>query len=152
MAGNASASRLTKRAPHTPLSRLGEFSLHNTLCTHSAAANASDGRRIGLGISYIPTHVRHIGSFPVSAMLARGEDSHGNFVLERLPTGDDAADAVAMTERVKTSFGRLDIPVNNATDFIDDGAGADIPEADWKRSLDVNLTRANRNRPGALAL
>jgi NAD(P)-dependent dehydrogenase (short-subunit alcohol dehydrogenase family) len=54
----------------------------------------------------------------------------------------NASDAAAMTERAKASFGRLDILVNNAATFIEDGTVADIPEADWKRSLDVNLTGA----------
>ncbi|MFT5446445.1 MAG: non-heme Fe2+,alpha-ketoglutarate-dependent halogenase [Gammaproteobacteria bacterium] len=42
--------------------RVGEFSLHHTLCVHSSPPNASNDRRIGLGISYIPARVQHIGS------------------------------------------------------------------------------------------
>ncbi len=84
-------------AVYAPLAT-GAFSLHSTLCVHSSAANASNDRRIGLGISYIPTDVRHIGTLPVSAMLVRGEDRHGNFTLERAPTGDDAADAAYHAE------------------------------------------------------
>ncbi|MGI9405847.1 MAG: phytanoyl-CoA dioxygenase family protein, partial [Hyphomicrobiaceae bacterium] len=80
----------------------GDFSLHNTLCIHSSSANDSGDRRIGLGISYVPAHVRHIGTYPVSAMLVRGEDRYGNFVLERPPTGDDAADAAYHAEIYRT--------------------------------------------------
>jgi len=88
-------------AVHAPLSA-GDFSIHNTLAIHSSAANRSGDRRIGLGVSFVPTHVRHIGSFPVSAMLARGEDAYGHFKLERPPTGDDAADAAYHAEIYKT--------------------------------------------------
>ena len=80
----------------------GEFSLHSTLCIHSSAPNNTEDRRIGLGISYVPTHVRHIGTHPVSAMLVRGEDKYGNFVLEREPSGDDAADAAYHAEIYRT--------------------------------------------------
>lgn len=81
-----------EKAVPAPL-RPGEFSLHHTLCIHSSAPNRSTDRRIGLGISYIPTRVRHIGSLPVSAMLVRGEDRYGHFEPEQDPTGDFAADA-----------------------------------------------------------
>src|SRR4030095_321265 len=47
-------------AVHAPL-RAGEFSLHHTLCLHRSSPNRSAGRRIGLAISYIPTHVHHLG-------------------------------------------------------------------------------------------
>src|SRR5215467_13391433 len=36
--------------------RAGQFSLHHTHLVHSSGPNRTDGRRIGLGISYIPTH------------------------------------------------------------------------------------------------
>lgn len=76
----------------------GQFSLHNTLCIHSSAPNRSDDRRIGLGISYIPAHVRHIGTLPVSAMLVRGEDQYGHFELEPDPSGDYEVDAARHAE------------------------------------------------------
>ena len=82
-------------AVHAPL-RAGEFSLHHTLLLHRSQPNRSRGRRIGLGISYIPTHVRH-GSATVKApaMLVRGVDAFGHFDLEPVPRGDldDAAQA-----------------------------------------------------------
>ena len=52
------------------------------------------------------------------------------------------ADAAAMVDLATSRFGRLDILVNDAATFIDDATVAEIPEADWKRSLDVNLTGA----------
>src|SRR5215813_5217486 len=82
-------------AVHAPL-RAGEFSLHHTLTLHRSQPNCSLGRRIGLGISYIPTHVRHVSStVKAPAMLVRGVDAFGHFDLEPAPRGDlgDAAQA-----------------------------------------------------------
>jgi Phytanoyl-CoA dioxygenase (PhyH) len=64
----------------------GNFSLHHTLCRHRSAPNRALHRRVGLGISYIPAHVRTIGSYRLSALLVRGRDSGGHFDL--LPPPD----------------------------------------------------------------
>ena len=69
--------------------RAGEFSLHHTLTLHRSQPNRSRGRRIGLGISYIPTHVRHASEkVKAPAMLVRGVDAFGHFDLEPAPRGD----------------------------------------------------------------
>ena len=75
--------------------RPGTFSLHNTLCIHRSAPNKSANRRIGIGISYVPTSVEHIGTQRMPAMLVRGTDSYGHFELEPEPVSDldDAARA-----------------------------------------------------------
>jgi non-haem Fe2+, alpha-ketoglutarate-dependent halogenase len=52
---------------------------------HNSRPNRSTDRRIGLGISYIPTWARCTAKTRVSAMLVRGEDRHGNFDDERRP-------------------------------------------------------------------
>ena len=73
---------------HAPL-RAGEFSLHHTLCLHRSQPNRSGGRRIGLAISYVPTHVQHLGvRHRTPAMLVRGVDRFGHFALEPAPTTD----------------------------------------------------------------
>ena len=80
-------------AAHAPL-RAGEFSLHHTLTLHRSQPNRSRDRRIGLGISYIPTHVRHLSTqHKAPAMLVRGVDTFGHFALEPAPKADldDAA-------------------------------------------------------------
>jgi non-heme Fe2+,alpha-ketoglutarate-dependent halogenase len=59
----------------------GNFSLHHTLCRHRSAPNRASHRRIGVGISYIPAHVRTIGSYGLSALLVRGRDGGGYFDL-----------------------------------------------------------------------
>lgn len=66
---------------------LGRFSLHHTLAVHRSAPNRSRDRRIGLGISYIPAHVRHKGSHRMPASLVRGLDRYGHFDLEPDPRG-----------------------------------------------------------------
>jgi hypothetical protein len=75
--------------------RAGEFSLHHTHLLHSSAPNRGHDRRIGVGISYIPTWVRHVGSRRLSASLAHGEDRHHHFDPEPRPRGDFDADARA---------------------------------------------------------
>lgn len=65
----------------------GEISLHHIRAIHGSAPNTTDDRRIGLAIRYIPTHVRQI-KVRDSAMLVRGEDSHGHFDWEPEPIAD----------------------------------------------------------------
>ncbi len=75
-------------AVHAPL-RAGEFSLHHTLTLHRSQPNRSDGRRIGLAISYVPTSVEHLGvKHKTPAMLVRGVDTYGHFDLEPAPAAD----------------------------------------------------------------
>jgi hypothetical protein len=57
----------------------GTFSMHHGLCPHRSGPNTADHRRIGLGLIYIPTHVRQVGSIRPAAMLVRGADRFGHF-------------------------------------------------------------------------
>lgn len=75
--------------------RPGDVSFHHTLAIHRSAPNLSDGRRIGVGVSYIPAHVRHIGDTRLSASLVRGEDRYGHFEPEPAPAAENDAAAVA---------------------------------------------------------
>jgi Phytanoyl-CoA dioxygenase (PhyH) len=72
----------------------GEFSLHHTLARHRSAPNRAAHRRIGLGISYIPAHVRTIGSTRLFATLVRGRDTGGHF--DRLPAPNTEFDPAAL--------------------------------------------------------
>jgi len=65
--------------------RAGQFSLHHTHLVHNSRPNRSHDRRIGLGISYIPTSAHCTSSARVTAMLVRGEDRYGHFDDERRP-------------------------------------------------------------------
>jgi ectoine hydroxylase-related dioxygenase (phytanoyl-CoA dioxygenase family) len=73
----------------------GDVSFHHTLLMHRSGPNASDAPRVGVGVSYIPTHVAHIGQTRLSATLVRGEDRFGNFDPEPEPTSDDSPEAIA---------------------------------------------------------
>src|SRR3989441_5522486 len=78
----------------------GEFSLHHTLCLHRSQPNRSSRRRIGLAISYIPTHVQHLGvKHKTPAMLVRGVDTFGHFELEPAP-------AVDLDETARAAYAR----------------------------------------------
>ncbi len=61
----------------------GEMSLHHTFLVHSSGPNNTDDRRLGLGISYIPAHVKPLGAPRPTALLVRGEDRYGHFVPEK---------------------------------------------------------------------
>jgi ectoine hydroxylase-related dioxygenase (phytanoyl-CoA dioxygenase family) len=63
----------------------GQFSLHHTLLVHNSRPNMTDDRRIGLGISYIPTHVRCTSTTRQTAMLVRGVDDYNHFDDEPRP-------------------------------------------------------------------
>ena len=65
--------------------KAGQVSLHHTLIAHNSPPNRSNDRRIGFGISYIPTRLRHSGSKRMSATLVRGVDHYGHFDLEGDP-------------------------------------------------------------------
>ncbi|WP_428492093.1 phytanoyl-CoA dioxygenase family protein [Rhodopila sp.] len=62
--------------------KAGEMSLHHTHMVHSSGPNNSDDRRIGLTLSYIPTHVRPTGSIRPAALLVRGTDQYGYYQPE----------------------------------------------------------------------
>jgi hypothetical protein len=58
---------------------------------------------MGLGISFIPAHVRPLGPVKPSALLVRGEDRHGHFLPEtrlRAPMTSEAKAAHAEAVRL----------------------------------------------------
>jgi hypothetical protein len=78
--------------------RAGQFSLHHTLCPHRSSPNRSTHRRVGFGISYIPTHVAVQGPHRLHARLVRGVDRHGHFDLLPPPEAAFAPEALARHE------------------------------------------------------
>jgi ectoine hydroxylase-related dioxygenase (phytanoyl-CoA dioxygenase family) len=77
----------------------GWFSMHHGLCPHRSGPNNADHRRIGLGLNYIPTHVRPAGSVKSAAMLVRGVDRFGHFERVEPPTAELDAESVARHDR-----------------------------------------------------
>ena len=71
--------------------RAGQFSLHHTYLVHNSRPNLSADRRIGLGLSYIPTSVRCTSHTRLTAMLVRGTDRYGHFDDEPRPRVDFGA-------------------------------------------------------------
>ena len=50
----------------------GSFSLHHELAVHRSAPNRAAHRRVGIGLNYLPTHVRVNSPVRLKAMLVRG--------------------------------------------------------------------------------
>jgi ectoine hydroxylase-related dioxygenase (phytanoyl-CoA dioxygenase family) len=83
--------------------KAGEMSLHHVLLAHGSGPNTTGNRRIGLAIRYIPPHVRQL-KMRDTAMLVRGQDTHGHFDLEPAPHADlDAAALAAHKDAVERS-------------------------------------------------
>jgi ectoine hydroxylase-related dioxygenase (phytanoyl-CoA dioxygenase family) len=77
----------------------GQVSFHDGLAPHASGPNTTDATRIGFAIRYSPAHVKQTSGPPISARLARGSDSHGNFVLEEGPDAPLSASALAAHHR-----------------------------------------------------
>jgi non-heme Fe2+,alpha-ketoglutarate-dependent halogenase len=58
------------------------MSLHHTHMLHASGPNDSDDRRIGLTLSYVPTHVRPTLETMPAALLVRGVDRYQHFEPE----------------------------------------------------------------------
>jgi len=82
----------------------GNVTFHHTHLVHSSGPNLTDGRRIGIGVSYIPTHVRYVGEGRLTASLVRGEDKYGHFDPEVAPTADFDEAARAFHAQACTRF------------------------------------------------
>ncbi len=82
----------------------GSFSLHHELSVHRSAPNDASHRRVGIGLNYIPTHVRVDGPVRPMAMLVRGEDRYGHFDLIEPPTAERDATALAVHQQVSDRY------------------------------------------------
>jgi len=68
--------------------KAGQLSLHHTHLIHRSGPNVSSDRRIGFGISYIPTSARCRSPVRQAAALVRGVDRYGHFDDECRPQVD----------------------------------------------------------------
>jgi non-haem Fe2+, alpha-ketoglutarate-dependent halogenase len=93
----------TRRTEFMPV-RAGQFSLHHTLLVHNSRPNLSADRRIGLGLSYIPTSVRCTSRTRLTSMLVRGTDRYGHFDDEPRPRADFGAAERAVHADAVTRF------------------------------------------------
>lgn len=82
----------------------GSFSLHHEFAVHRSAPNNASHRRVGIGLNYMPTHVRVDGPVRCCAMLVRGEDTYGHFDLIDPPTAERDAAALAVHQQVSDRY------------------------------------------------
>ena len=82
----------------------GSFSLHHELSIHRSAPNNASHRRVGIGLNFIPTHVRVDGPVRCRAMLVRGEDTYGHFDLIDPPAAERDPDALAVHQQVSDRY------------------------------------------------
>jgi hypothetical protein len=91
--------------------KAGQFSLHHMHLVHNSRPNRSNHRRIGLGISYIPTSARCTAPTRVSAMLVRGQDTFGNFDLERRPAVEAGPEERAFHAAAVATFRKMNAEI-----------------------------------------
>ncbi len=103
-AGQTITEDFDKSKPVAMALRAGEFSLHHEFAIHRSARNHAAHRRIGIGLNYIPTHVRVDGPVRCKAMLVRGEDTYGHFDLIEPPKAERDAAALAVHQSVSDQY------------------------------------------------
>jgi ectoine hydroxylase-related dioxygenase (phytanoyl-CoA dioxygenase family) len=84
----------------------GQMSLHHTDLVHASGGNATDDRRLGYAISYIPASVRPTGQVQPSALCVRGRD-HGHFLPEQRLAQALSAEAHAAHTQALAKFRAL---------------------------------------------
>jgi len=84
----------------------GEMSLHHVRIVHGSPPNASDKRRIGYAIRYIPTYVRQLEGDD-SATLVRGVDTFNTFEHEPRPTVDLEPEFVALHQQIGERYQQI---------------------------------------------
>ena len=86
----------------------GEASFHHGWTVHASGPNTSDDRRIGLNVQYLAPHNRQVSGDAMSAMVARGTDTHHNFATDTPPTSNLEPAAVqrwkALDDAMKDGF------------------------------------------------
>ncbi|HVH80610.1 MAG TPA: phytanoyl-CoA dioxygenase family protein, partial [Stellaceae bacterium] len=82
----------------------GQMSLHHTHLIHRSGPNLSNDRRLGFGLSYIPTSAWCRSSMRQGAALVRGVDRHGHFDDEPRPQVDAGPTERAAHAKAVTRF------------------------------------------------
>jgi ectoine hydroxylase-related dioxygenase (phytanoyl-CoA dioxygenase family) len=103
-AGQTIVAPFDKRSPTAMALQAGEFSLHHEFAVHRSAPNHATHRRVGIGLNYLPPHVRVNSPVRLKAMLVRGEDRHGNFDLIAPPAAERDAAALATHQEVSDRY------------------------------------------------
>ena len=103
-AGQTIVERFDRSKPTAMALKAGEFSLHHEFAVHRSAPNHAAHRRVGIGINYLPPHVRVNGPVRLKAMLVRGEDRHGHWDLIDPPAAERDAAALAAHRQVSDRY------------------------------------------------
>jgi ectoine hydroxylase-related dioxygenase (phytanoyl-CoA dioxygenase family) len=69
--------------------RAGQISLHSDLLLHGSEPNASDRRRCGLTMRFVPPDVRAHKGWNGRAIVCRGADASGHWVHTPRPAGEE---------------------------------------------------------------
>jgi ectoine hydroxylase-related dioxygenase (phytanoyl-CoA dioxygenase family) len=77
----------------------GEMSVHHIGVVHGSQPNGSDEPRIGFAVRFIAAEIQQQGTGTL-AMLACGEDRHGNFELLEPPQSSEPADGEAKRDEI----------------------------------------------------
>ena len=85
----------------------GEATFHHGWTLHASMPNRSAGRRIGLNVQYLATHVRQTKHDLDTAMLVRGQDEHGHFESDRPATSDLDPAAIAHQAFLEDRYVRI---------------------------------------------
>jgi hypothetical protein len=83
---------------------------------HNSRPNRSAHRRVGLGISYIPTHARCTAKNRVTAMLVRGTDTYNHFDEERRPKVEAGPEERAFHAEAVARFRAMNASLNIAAE------------------------------------
>lgn len=103
-AGQTIVEPFDKRQPNAMALKAGEFSLHHELAVHRSAPNHASHRRVGIGLNYLPPHVKVDSPVRLKAMLVRGHDRYSNFELVEPPTAERDAAALAVHQEVSDRY------------------------------------------------
>ena len=103
-AGQTVTEPLDDASPVAMALPAGSFSLHHELAVHRSAPNNASHRRVGIGLNYMPTHVRVDGPVRLHAMLVRGKDTYGHFDLIDPPLAERDGAALAVHQRVSDRY------------------------------------------------
>ena len=103
-AGQTIVEEFDESNPVATALKPGEFSLHHELTVHRSAPNKAAHRRVGIGINYVPAHVRVDGPVRLKGMLVRGADRFGYWDLIDPPAAERDAAALAIHQEVTDRY------------------------------------------------